>query len=129
MPALRVKIPQVPRIEISAVLDIDPSAFEMSVDIFAEEVDLSTLDSDAAAEVQRRDIEVMHEKVSGIFATIVAAGINASCTVLAWGALALINVNCTKCALVSSGTLARKRVESNDLPRSASFKTSVDQTN
>ena len=27
----------------------------------------------AAAEVQRRDIEVMHEKVSGIFATIVAS--------------------------------------------------------
>ena len=26
----------------------------------------------AAAEVQRRDIEVMHEKVSGIFATIVS---------------------------------------------------------
>jgi len=43
----------VPKIEITAVLEIDTSAFEMSVDMFDEQVDMLNLDSEAAAEVQR----------------------------------------------------------------------------
>merc|ERR1719375_2828289 len=42
----------VPRIEIKAAMDIDMSDFEMSVDMFDEQVDMSNLDSEAAAEVQ-----------------------------------------------------------------------------
>ena len=41
----------VPKIEITAVLEIDTSAFEMSVNMFDEQADLSTLHSEAAAEV------------------------------------------------------------------------------
>merc|ERR1719375_742525 len=42
----------VPRIEIKAAMDIDMSDFEMSVDMFDEQVDMSNLDSEVAAEVQ-----------------------------------------------------------------------------
>ena len=78
LPALRVKIPQVPRIEISAVLDIDPSAFEMSVDMFAEEVDLSTLDAGAAAEVQSFATDV-----SSSFAASVSSSLGVSADTVA----------------------------------------------
>merc|ERR1719161_2917636 len=66
----------VPKIEITAVLDIDPSAFEMSVDMFDEDVDLSNLaESDPAA---AEEVQSFATDVSSSFASSVSESLGVS---------------------------------------------------